>query len=65
MRKGGEIMKHKFIPIAFAVFGLVCAIFGFFNEVRDAVILIHSSFYLQMSMVSFLAAIFFEQYRKS
>lgn len=65
MKKGGEIMKHKFIPLAFAIFGLMCGIFGFFNEVRDTVVLISSSFYLQMAMVSFLAAIFFEHYRKS
>gem|GEM_PF-3254230 len=66
MKKGGEIMlKHKYIPIAFAVFGLMCGVFGFFNEVRDTIVLISSSFYLQMAMVSFLAAIYFEQYRKN
>ncbi|MFH0804837.1 MAG: hypothetical protein V1916_01420 [Patescibacteria group bacterium] len=58
-------MKSKFVPLAFAVFGLMCGIFGFFTEVRDIVVVINSAFFLQMAIVSFLAAIFFEHYRKN
>lgn len=58
-------MKSKYIPIAFAVFGLMCGIFGFFTEVRNEVIIIPSSFYLQLSTASFLAAIYFELQRKN
>ena len=59
------VMKHKLIPCAFVIFAMMCAIFGFFTEVRNEVIIIPSGFYLQMSMVSFLAAISFEIYRQT
>jgi len=58
-------MKSKYIPIAFAIFGLMCGIFGFFTEVRNEIIYIPSAFYLQMSIGSFLAAIYFETARKN
>lgn len=57
-------MKNKYVPIAFAVFGLMCAVFAFFTEVKNTVIIIPSAFYLQLSAVSFLAAIYFEITRK-
>jgi len=57
-------MKSKYVPIAFAIFGLMCGVFGFFTEVRNTVIIIPSAFYLQMSIASFLAAIYFETARK-
>jgi len=57
-------MKSKYIPLAFAVFGLMCGIFGFFTEVRNVVVIIPSSFFLESATVSFLAAIFFEMWRK-
>ena len=57
-------MKNKHIPMAFAIFGLMCGIFGFFTEVKNTVIIIPSAFYLQMGMLSFLAAIFFDVHRK-
>ncbi len=56
-------MKSKFLPIAFAIFGLMCGIFGFFTEVNNTIIIIPSAFYLQMGMLSFLAAIYFETAR--
>jgi hypothetical protein len=55
--------KSKHVPMAFAIFGLMCGIFGFFTEVRNQVIIIPSAFYLQMGMLSFLAAIYFENAR--
>ncbi|MFA5135164.1 MAG: hypothetical protein WC505_05285 [Patescibacteria group bacterium] len=58
------MLKHKYVPISFAVFGIMCAIFGFFTEVRNELIIIPSAFYLQMSAVSFLAAIYFETAQK-
>ena len=57
-------MKSKYLPVSFAIFGLMCGIFGFFTEVRNEVIIIASGFYLQMAIVSFLAAIYFEISRK-
>jgi len=57
-------MKNKYVPIAFAIFGLMCGIFGFFTEVKEHIIIISSAFYLQMSIASFLAAIYFETARK-
>jgi len=57
-------MKSKYLSISFAIFGLMCGIFGFFTEVRNTVIFIPSAFYLQMSMASFLAAIYFEMCQK-
>lgn len=38
-------------------FGLVMAVFGFFTEVSGQQLYLSSSFYLEMSIVSFLAAI--------
>ncbi|XOU94554.1 MAG: hypothetical protein ACNFW9_00640 [Candidatus Kerfeldbacteria bacterium] len=57
-------MKSKYLPALFAIFGLMCGIFGFFTEVREHIIIISSAFYLQMSIASFLAAIYFELARK-
>ena len=57
-------MKSAYIPIAFAVFGIMCGVFGFFTEMNNTVIIVASSFYLQMSIASFLAAIYFEMRRK-
>lgn len=56
-------MKSKYVPITFAIFGLMCGVFGFFTEVRNTVIIIPSAFYLQTGMLSFLAAIYFETAR--
>lgn len=58
------ILKSKYISCAFAVFALMCGIFGFFTEVSNQIIIIPSAFFLQMSIASFLAAIYFETYRK-
>jgi hypothetical protein len=55
------MLKSKYVPMAFVVFGLMCAIFGFFTEVYNHVVIIPASFYLQMAMVSFLAAIYFQR----
>lgn len=55
-------MKNKYLPTAFAAFGLMCGIFGFFTEISDNFyILISSAFYLQMGIVSLLAAIYFKK----
>ena len=60
--KGGEIMKNKYLPMSFAIFGVVCGIFGFFTEISDSFyLLISSTFYLQMAIVSLLAAIYFKK----
>ncbi len=56
-------MKSKYIPIAFMAFALMCGIFAFFTEVRNTVIIISSTFYLQMGILSMLAAIYFETAR--
>lgn len=53
------MMKAKMVPTAFAVFGLVTGIFGFYTEISGAFLYISSSFYLQLSMTSFLAALYF------
>ncbi|MFA6098743.1 MAG: hypothetical protein WCV50_03135 [Patescibacteria group bacterium] len=58
------IFRNKYIPIAFIVFGIMCGIFGFVTEVRNEVIIISSAFYLQMGILSILAAIYFETARK-
>ena len=57
------MLKSKYVPTAFAVFGIMCGIFAFFTEVRNEVIVIASTFYLQMSIASFLAAIYFDRAR--
>lgn len=57
-------MKIKILPLTFAVFGLMCGIFGFFTEVYNTVIIIPSVFYIQMGMLSMLAAIFFQGHMK-
>ncbi|MFZ6035800.1 MAG: hypothetical protein ACOYUK_01535 [Patescibacteria group bacterium] len=56
-------MKSKYVSIAFAVFGIMCGMFGFFTEVYNTTIVIPSSFYLQLGMLSLLAAIYFETMR--
>jgi hypothetical protein len=58
-------MKNKYAPVAFFVFGLVCAIFGFITEVEGQIFIIPSSFYLQLATVSMLAAIYFEFTKKN
>lgn len=58
-------MKSKYIPVSFAIFGLMCGVFGFFTEVWNQFYFIPSSFYLQLSIASFLAAIYFETARKN
>lgn len=58
-------MKSKYASIAFFVFGLVCAIFGFFTEVWGELFIIPSGFYLQLATVSILSAIYLEYLRKS
>jgi len=57
-------MSSKYLSLTFAIFGLMCGIFGFFTEVRNTVIFIPSAFFLQLSIASFLAAIYFEMARK-
>ena len=57
-------MKSKYLPASFAIFGIMCGVFGFFTEVREHVIIISSAFYLQLSIASFLAAIYFELAKK-
>ena len=57
-------MKSKYVPMSFAIFGLMCGVFGFFTEVRDVIVIIPSTFFLQMSIASLLAAIYFETARK-
>ena len=53
------ITRSKLVPTAFMVFGLICAIFGFFTELSDKFFLTSSGFYLQIATVSFLAGIYF------
>ncbi len=48
--------NHVLVHI-FYWFGLVMAAFGFFTEISQRIIYLSSDFYLQLSMVSFLAAI--------
>jgi hypothetical protein len=54
------ILRSKLIPVAFMVFGLICGIFGFLTELSDKFLLISSGFYLQIAIVSLLAAIYFQ-----
>ena len=54
-------MKSKYLPTAFAGFGLMCGVFGFFTEISDKYILISSAFYLQLGILSLLAAIYFKK----
>lgn len=59
------MLKSKYVPMAFVIFGLMCAIFGFFTEVYNTLVVIPASFYLQMAMVSFLAAIYFQREQRN
>jgi len=59
------ITKSNLIPTAFLIFGLMCAVFAFFTEISQKVFWISSSFYLQMSIASFLVAIYFQASRKA
>ncbi|MBI5037228.1 MAG: hypothetical protein HZC01_00760 [Candidatus Kerfeldbacteria bacterium] len=54
-------MKSKYFSMSFAVFGLMCGVFAFFTEVNNTVIIIPSSFYLQMGILSMLAGLYFEK----
>lgn len=56
-------MKSKYFSMAFAIFGLMCGVFAFFTEVNNTVIIISSSFYLQMGILSMLAGLYFEKVR--
>jgi len=50
-------LDNHILVRVFYWFGLVMALFGFFTEISQRIIYLSSDFYLQLSVVSFLAAI--------
>jgi len=58
-------MKNKYIPVAFFIFGLICAIFGFVTQADGRELFIPSTFYLELAIFAVLAAIYWEMARKN
>jgi len=58
-------VKNKYIPVAFFVFGLICAIFGFVTQIDGRELFIPSGFYLQLSIFAVVAALYLEMARKN
>jgi hypothetical protein len=59
------IVKNKYIPVAFFVFGLICAIFGFVTQADGRELFIPSAFYLELAIFAVLAALYLEMARKN
>lgn len=59
------LMKNKYLDLSFAVFGLMCGLFGFFTELSGKLFFFFSTgFFLNLAVVSFLAAIYFALCRR-
>lgn len=59
------MMGKRYLGLSFAVFGLMCGVFGFFTELSGKLYFFFSTgFYLNLAAVSFLAGIYFHLWYK-